>query len=168
MIQIKNKQYEIRTADPAQDLEWAYALFKLNMNPYIVKMLGEWPEKIQYEFFSEGFYTMPIQIVMHDGVRLGCYAIFEEGPRVTVQRMYMDPTWQGSGIGSWVVDKAVKLAQAVRKPLATEVLANNEPAIKFYLHKGFRILREQPCYPIIQCVILHKDTEAYYTPDMGI
>ena len=166
MNRIRNKEYEIRPADPNQDLDWAYAIFKQAIRPFIEKMIGNWPEEVEHTFFSSGLHSMPMKVVMHKGNRIGCFAIIEEEQRVTVQRMYMDPLWQGTGIGSWVIDEALKIAHTARKPLITEVLANNEPAIEFYLRKGFKKIREQPDDPIIQLVIMHGDTEPYCSPEI--
>jgi len=161
MIAVRDKEFDLRPADPKRDLDWAYGLFKQAVHGFVEELAGAWTETGAYEFFSEGFCRWPIQILMHDGAPVGFFGIIEEENRVTVQRMYLAPAWRSAGLGGWIIGEALKKAHEAQKPFETEVLVNNKPALAFYKHRGFVIVGAYDDDLIKHHVIRHRDTEAY-------
>jgi GNAT superfamily N-acetyltransferase len=164
MITVRDKEFDLRPADPKKDLDWAYGLFKQSLHDFVEELAGAWPETGAYEFFSEGFCHMPIKMLMHDGDPIGFFGIMEEEKRVTVQRMYLAPAWRGAGLGGWIIGETLKVAHRAQKPFETEVLVNNKPAMAFYEHMGFAIVGADDDGLVKLHVIRHRDTESYVLP----
>lgn len=109
-----------------------------------------------------------MHILEYEGNPVCCFSIDEEDERVTIQRVYVDENFQGSGIGSWIIDQGVALGHSARNPFTAEVLSNNHPSILFYKNSGFETV-ERETYKIAedselyldQDIIIHKDTIRY-------
>lgn len=161
--------------DPDNDLNYAYRFF---FKPGIEKSVreltrdfnraankgprdGEWPES-RYDFFKKGFSDPDMQIILHNGERVGCFCISLEKEAVILQRVYLRHDYQRQGIGQKLIAMALDTAHAQKKPLELEVLANNAAAIESYKKGGF----EQASDVIVngwnrKIIMRHKDTVQY-------
>ncbi len=161
VIKIKEHELELRAANPEQDLPYAYGLFKRLTESFVESLAGKWPEQEQYDFFRKGFSNPNVQIITQNKKPIGCFGIIEEFNRVSVQRMYVEAAWQGTGLGRWIIGQALEKARDAKKPLEAEVLTTNNPAIGFYNHIGFRVVGDYNYGWVKQHAIRHKDTELY-------
>lgn len=147
-----------RPATPA-DGEFAYGLFRRAIEPVIVAQLGAWPEDRQrHFFFTVGAYPSGhAQIVLYKGQPVGTAEFNDAGDYIWIKGLYLEEAVRGRGVGSLVIDRALALAHAARKPLQLETLKANAAAQAAFVKKGFVLQGENKYEKIFR----HRDTLAY-------
>ena len=94
-------------------------------------------------------------IVAHDEDELAAYAIvrYNSFPDCEIaasapaelQRIYVDPRWQGTGVARELIGRCTAGARAAGSDVVwLSVWVENPRAIRFYLKSGFQIIGEQP------------------------
>lgn len=66
----------------------------------------------------------------------------DEGNRINIQRLYIDPKYQRQGIGTILINKVVEAFPKAHK-IDLEVEKKNEKAISFYKKNDYKIVREK-------------------------
>ena len=180
---------EYRDVDPDRDFETAYAIFRETISPSVMALNnGVWPEEERKPFFRKGFTDDGMAMLLHNGKPIGCFCITELDlpyvseqkldlnaedaqkefagrptyKAVVLQRMYIDPAFQGKGIGKTLMNMALERARQKRLPLELEVLLGNDQAIRAYEKNGYET------YSMISSkgwnkkyLMRQKDTEQY-------
>jgi len=75
-----------------------------------------------------------LRVIEHAGARIGCIGIEHARDHVALHSVYVEPRWQGRGLGAAAV--AAVLAGAPDLPLHIEVLRDS-PAHRFWERLGF-------------------------------
>jgi len=159
---------EFTPADPRRDFEYAYGLAKRTMGWCVEELNGSWPDEWQRRFFVKAFDNPGTQLVLGSGKPVGCFCINEqEHGVVMLQRMYLEPEFQGLGIGKMIMGMALQRAHELRRPLELSVLVNNDPAIEAYMKCGFRIFGTARDGWVREYCMRHKDTELYVKNGRG-
>ena len=151
-----------RPADPVRDFAYAYDLFRRCMEGPVAALAGTWPET-QRAFFWQGFNNPDTHMILHEGKPVGCFCVTETPQAVKLQRMYIEPEFQGQGIGREILALALEKAHEARKPLELEVLITNTPAIAAYTKWGFTTFGETSYEWVREHKMRHRDTLAYAT-----
>lgn len=166
VIKLKTEwQIHTRPVRSAQDLEYAYDLFKRTMKPIVEELEGAWDEDKQRTHFEEGSTHPAMRMLTFQGKAIGCFQVKENDHNLMLRRFYIEPDMQGKGIGRKVINMALMQAHFTKKPLDLDVLENNTPAIKAYLKTGFnRLAAGDDPYVTIKpqrIHMRHEDTTRY-------
>ncbi|CAH0220065.1 GNAT family N-acetyltransferase [Roseomonas sp. CECT 9278] len=81
-----------------------------------------------------------LRVIMQDGARLGCIGMAPAADHIALHSVYVEPTFQGRGIGAAAV--AAVLDGAPGLPLRIEVLRES-PAHRFWERLGFARVGEE-------------------------
>jgi ribosomal protein S18 acetylase RimI-like enzyme len=100
----------------------------------IEKTWGKWDDEIQEKFLREDFSDPSFRGIEIGGNLVGMIQIFETKSEIRVRNIYIDPDFQGQGIGHAIFSDL----QERRKQISLEVLEINARARKFYENLGFK------------------------------
>ncbi|MDK6369623.1 MULTISPECIES: ribosomal protein S18-alanine N-acetyltransferase [Aerococcus] len=82
-----------------------------------------------------------------NGSLLGFIACREEADHLHVSNFMVDPTWQGQGLGSYLLEEARQIAQQLDlTQIQLEVRQSNTAAQAFYRARGFSRLKTRRFY----------------------
>jgi N-acetylglutamate synthase-like GNAT family acetyltransferase len=83
------------------------------------------------------------ELIEQDGDAVGCVAVTWQADHLFIEKLYISPTFQGRGIGTYILN--AKTAGAAQRGLPTRlsVLITN-PADRFYQREGFVLEAETP------------------------
>jgi GNAT superfamily N-acetyltransferase len=105
---------ELRPATPA---DWAFAQrVYFDTQRWLIETLFGWRgDDIERTKF-DGFYDeQNTKIVQIDGEDIGWLTVFCESDRVEVDSIYLEPTSQKAGLGTYLLSQIISEAQAKRK-----------------------------------------------------
>jgi ribosomal protein S18 acetylase RimI-like enzyme len=83
------------------------------------------------------------EIIGRDGETVGCIAVTWHRSFLFIDKLYIDPRFQGQGIGAIALAAKVEAAAQQGLPTKLSVLTSN-PALRFYRREGFVIESETP------------------------
>ena len=124
----------IRRAEQADMVEVArvFRISRLDALPYLPDL--HTPEE-DVEFFSEDVFAKnKVYLALADATICGFIAFNEE----FVDHLYLLPDSQGKGIGSQLLELAIKDAQSIK----LWAFQRNEAAKRFYTKHGFKVIEE--------------------------
>jgi GNAT superfamily N-acetyltransferase len=78
------------------------------------------------------------EIVELEDQPCGCVAVSWRPDHLFVEKLYIDPAYQGRGIGAFVLSAKTSLAAEQSLPTKLSVLTTN-PADRFYKREGFTL-----------------------------
>ena len=115
-------QHMIRLS-PASEKDFDF-LFNLKKSSYktILEKMGWWDDNEQRKYL---FKTIPIKktkIIIWNGKKVGCLTVSERRRDMAYETLYIDPQYQGLGIGSYVTQMLIERSKKIRKPLVFQVL----------------------------------------------
>lgn len=103
------------------------------------------PEQIQNmlaTIYTEENLTAEMQsghrfwIIYHEEVPSGFVSAYKDGDTIWIKKLYVDTFRQRHGLGSALMEHAIKAWQPARQA-SLLVNPNNTPAQNYYMHKGF-------------------------------
>ena len=124
----------------AEDYEFALHLFLLTMRPY-VQEIGVWDEQQQRANFAAQWKREEARIISIDGKDVGWLQVAELPTEIRLQKFFVSPEYQRSGIGSEVLSNLLAIWRSTGKKIVLKVLKNN-PARRFYERLGFSVVAE--------------------------
>lgn len=138
LAQVFNQDISFRKATP-EDSEWAYGFFKQSIGHIIEAQLGKWDDVAQRRFFFEydQFPTENSVIIMRHGEPVGFTEIRESDDKVWIPHIYLRDDVQRLGLGSFICEKALAVAQFIDKPLKAETLKLNTAPQAMFTKLGF-------------------------------
>lgn len=86
------------------------------------------------------------QVYEDNGIIKGFISLCDD----TVAAIFVDPKFQGQGIGQQLINNAKK----IRKKLNLTVYKSNQNSVDFYLNRGFEIVKEQICEHTGHCELM--------------
>ena len=122
------------TVRPACESDWVFLSMvqETCMRKYAESTWGKWiPEP------RENFRAETHQIIRCDGEEIGCIALIEESGTLLLEKLYILPSHQGRGVGTWLLRCIIERARTSRKSIQLRVLRVN-PAQQFYERNGFK------------------------------
>ncbi|MGJ8529534.1 GNAT family N-acetyltransferase [Maritalea sp.] len=123
------------TSATSDDLERLIALRLEAMRPSL-EHLGRFnPERARQRFVNE-FQPECTVLVFTNNDLVGCYALIPKDSALYLGHFYVQPQYQGQGIGRVMMERIITLAETDKKDMSLIVL-NESPAHRFYESYGF-------------------------------
>jgi ribosomal protein S18 acetylase RimI-like enzyme len=127
--------YVLRAASP-DDSAALYVLHRAAMGRYLEALYGPWDESVQTAFHAAWFDDARVSVIERDGTLIGVLDCTWHADRLEVNRIAIDPRYQGQGIGTAVLTEL--LAQADQRHLPTRLqVFDINPARRLYERLGF-------------------------------
>jgi GNAT superfamily N-acetyltransferase len=125
----------VRTATSA-DHAFLHALSREAYEPLAMRLFGLWDEAGQKARLEAKILQLQFRIVEFAGQPVGAISSSEHGDHVRLHEMMILPGFQGRGIGSVVLRRELRRAEAIGKPLRLHTSRLNR-AQEFYRRHGF-------------------------------
>jgi ribosomal protein S18 acetylase RimI-like enzyme len=110
------------------------------MRPYML-LLDVWDEQEQRSSFAAHWKLAEVRIISVDGNDAGWLQVTELPAEIRLQKFFILPRYQRSGIGSEVLSQLLATWRPTGKKIVLRVLKNN-PARRFYERLGFSVVAE--------------------------
>ncbi len=123
---------------------YAFDLFKRTAKDNVVAIKGHWCDESEEQTFMAGFSGEGAYIIEYNNEIVGCFCLKEQDNSYMLQRMYVEPSMQGMGLGSKILEHAKNVASKNGKFLDLEVLFTNKKAFSIYKKKGFEVIYKKP------------------------
>jgi len=127
--QVKSERYD-----------FSLHLYLLAMRPYMQE-LNVWDEQEQRSNFAAQWKLEEVRIISVDGNDVGWLQVSELPAEIRLQKFFILPQYQRSGIGSEVLSKLLATWRPTGKKIVLRVLKNN-PARRLYERFGFSVVAE--------------------------
>lgn len=124
----------------AEHYDFCLRLFLLTMRPYMQE-LNVWDDEGQRSGFAVQWKRDEVRIISVDGSDAGWLQVAELPAEIRLQKFFILPEHQRSGIGSEVLSRLLATWRPTGKKVVLRVLKNN-PARKFYERLGFSVIAE--------------------------
>lgn len=119
-----------------QDSEYLYRLSEVTMRGYVESVWGFWDDEKSRQHFDAALLNNEFQAICEAEVRVGALSWLKCDTHHQIEQLFIEPQCQNRGIGTAVVQRILKEAAAVSKPVRLRVLVSN-PAKKLYERLGF-------------------------------
>ena len=103
--------------------------------------LGVWDEQQQRASFPAQWKREEVRIISIDGNDVGWLQVAELPTEIRLQKFFVSPQYQRSGIGTEVLSKLLATWRSTEKKIVLKVLKNN-PARRLYERLGFSVIAE--------------------------
>lgn len=133
------RQIDLQQAK-AEHYDFCLHLFLLTMRPYMQE-LGAWDEQEQRSSLAAQWKLDEVRIVSVDGNDAGWLQAAELPTEIRLQKFFILPEYQRSGIGSEVLSQLLATWKPTGKKIVLRVLKNN-PARRLYERLGFSVIAE--------------------------
>jgi ribosomal protein S18 acetylase RimI-like enzyme len=122
----------------AEHYDFSLRLYLLTMRPY-VQELTVWDEHEQRASFAEQWKREEVRIISLDGKDVGWLQVAELPTEIRLQKFFVSPQYQRSGIGSEILSTLLATWRSTGKKIVLRVLKNN-PARRLYERLGFSVV----------------------------
>ena len=129
--------YRLIDASPA-DEPWLDELRRRAYADLFKATWGGWDEDRHLRHFSESMKRGHISLIVIDGTRVGMIQILDHGDAVEVAEVQIDPSHQGRGIGTRVLQEVISNATARGLGVRLSVGLKNQKTIRLYERLGFK------------------------------
>jgi ribosomal protein S18 acetylase RimI-like enzyme len=120
----------------AADSEFCFQLHKAAMGEYVQAIWG-WDEQVQRDYHNRGFAPGQWQIITVEGTDVGMLSVEYRQTETYLARIEVQPSHQGQGIGSRIVQNLLDHAAKTSLPVVLDVLVVNHRAQALYHRLGF-------------------------------
>ena len=124
----------------AEHYDFALQLYLLTMRPYMQELVV-WNEQEQRTSFAAQWKREEVRIITVDGKDAGWLQVAELPTEIRLQKFFVSPQHQRSGIGSEVLSNLLVTWRSTGKKIVLRVLKNN-PARRLYERLGFSVVAE--------------------------
>ena len=124
----------------AEHYDFALHLYLLTMRPYMQELIV-WDEQEQRASFAAQWKREEVRIISVDGKDVGWLQVADLPTEIRLQKFFVSPQYQRSGIGSEVLRNLLATWRSTRKKIVLKVLKNN-PARRLYERLGFSVVAE--------------------------
>ena len=125
----------------AEHYDFSLHLYLLTMRPY-VQELTVWDEQEQRARFAAQWKREEVRIISLDGKDVGLLQVAELPTEIRLQKFFVSPQYQRSGIGSEILSTLLATWRSTGKKIVLRVLKNN-PARRLYERLGFSVVAEE-------------------------
>jgi ribosomal protein S18 acetylase RimI-like enzyme len=136
-------QIELRPATVA-DAQFVYEVTEASMRVYVEQTFGPWVPSFQQEIIGQSFDPSTHQVIVVDGNAAGILAAPENDTHIQLEKLYLLPSFQRMGIGSYLLKHLLQTAPAKAKPVRLRVLTVNVAARRLYERFGFVVASITP------------------------
>ncbi len=129
--------FQLRLAHPSE----ASALADLRvaaMRPSL-EAIGRFDAQRARERFLNGFIAEQTRVIMIEAGVAGLVVTSERDSQIELEHLYIQPRWQGRGLGSHVLQIIFSEADSAQKPIRVGALAKS-PSNDFYQRHGFYLV----------------------------
>ncbi len=130
------RRIELRQAT-AEHYDFALQLYLQTLGPYMRELIV-WDEAEQRAIFATQWKREEVKIISVDGRDAGWLQVAELPTEIRLQKFFVSPPWQRSGIGSEVLDNLLATWRPTGKKIVLRVLKNNS-ARRLYERHGFSV-----------------------------
>ena len=116
-------------------------VYLLTMRPY-VQELTVWDEQKQRTSFAAQWKLEEVRIISVDGTDVGWLQVAELPTEIRLQKFFVSPQYQRSGIGSEILSNLLATWRSTGKKIVLRVLKTN-PARRLYERLGFSVVAEE-------------------------
>lgn len=92
--------------------------------------------------FRAGYDPASLRLILRGGACIGCVALRPAADALWLEHFYLEPAWQGRGIGGAVLRRLLDEADAAGRPVRLGVLRGSRAA-RLYERHGFRFTHEE-------------------------
>jgi GNAT superfamily N-acetyltransferase len=139
---MKDGDIQLRVATEA-DAEFIYRAVETTMRGYVEKIWGSFSEEYNRKQIADTIQKANYSIVQYRGEKIGALSVERHPTHIQLEQIYVLPSHQNRGIGTYLIRELVREAKAIQKPLRLRVLTVN-PARKLYEREGFRVMSATP------------------------
>ena len=133
-------QFSLRAATAADAL-WIAELRAVVLREDLER-LGRYDSVRVRQRFLDGFDPELTQLILVTGEVVGSIAVRPARDGQWIEHFYLDPVWQGRGLGGAVLSESMR-RHADERPFRLNVLAGS-PAQRLYLRHGFTVESQDP------------------------
>jgi GNAT superfamily N-acetyltransferase len=133
--------WELRPAEDA-DVELIAELRAVTMRPDLERIGRFDPDRVRQRL-RNGFAAEHTWVIEVEGEFGGCIALRPDIDAHWLEHFYLDPRWQGKGIGSAVLSKLLERCDREHLVVRVNVL-HGSPAQRLYERHGFTVVTENP------------------------
>ena len=133
---------QLREANPS-DAEFIYRVVETTMRAYVEQIWGSFSEDYNRKNIAGSITARIYSIIRFDGQDIGALAVERQSTHIQLTQMYILPSHQNRGIGTWLVRELAREAKESGKPLRLRVLSVN-PARRLYEREGFQVTSTTP------------------------
>jgi ribosomal protein S18 acetylase RimI-like enzyme len=137
--------------DPSRDIELRPAreddygflldLHRASMREYVSAVWG-WDDNFQAKYFREHFKPQRLRVIELDRRAVGVIGLEMDPDRLYIGPFEVLPSMQSRGVGTSVLNEAIRLAMEAGVPAELDVLHVNTRAIRLYQRAGLRVVGE--------------------------
>jgi GNAT superfamily N-acetyltransferase len=127
----------------ASDADFIYQVVETTMRAYVEQIWGSFSEEYNRKNIAESIAAGIYSIIRFDGQEIGALAVERHSTHIQLTQMYIRPSHQNRGIGTWLVRELAREAKESGRPLRLRVLSVN-PARRLYEREGFRVISTTP------------------------
>lgn len=138
-IGVPHPRFSLVAADE-DDFEALQALRMAAMRESLERV-GRFDPQRARERLSRGFEPSQTRKIRLDGAMVGFVVVLDQPPGLLLDHLYIHPAAQGLGMGSWVLQRVLEIADARGVAIALTALKHSA-ANRFYLRHGFVLQRE--------------------------
>ena len=120
----------------AADTDFSFRLHRATMRAYVAPIWG-WDDDAQQALHNQRFDPATTRIITVDGVDAGILVTEQRPTELYLERIAVDPSHQGDGVGSRVIQGLLTEAAGQGKTMVLEVLTTNPRAEALYHRLGF-------------------------------
>ena len=120
----------------AADTDFSFRLHRATMRHYVGPIWG-WDDDVQKALHNRRFDPATARIITVDGVDAGILVTEQRPTELYLERIAIDPSHQGDGIGSRVIRDLLTEAAEQGRTMVLEVLTTNPRAEALYRRLGF-------------------------------
>ena len=131
-------RYSRRPVVPDQDRDFLWELKVVTMKKHIEATHG-WDVPLAREFLERTM--LGAELILVDGEPAGIFKVVDKGDHIYLAELGLRPEHQGRGLGGRILEDATLAAAEKELPLRLQCLKVN-PAHRFYVHYGFRVIGE--------------------------
>jgi N-acetylglutamate synthase-like GNAT family acetyltransferase len=140
-MQSSQTKFTIRDARKS-DVSFIVDLIESTFKDCIILTHGTWNKQDQYNSWERDLNTDYHKIIEVERKPIGLFAKSENNSKIVLDLVFILPEYQGSGIGSNILQSLISEAQEASKSLSLKVLKSNAKAKQFYEQKGFLVVKE--------------------------
>jgi GNAT superfamily N-acetyltransferase len=119
----------------------AFAALRILAMRESLERIGRFDPQRARERFLSGFVPEFTRHILVDGLRAGLVVVKPDDEGLVLDHLYVDPHYQGRGVGAAVLAEVFAEADRQRKPLRVTALRGSD-SNRFYVRHGFTLVRE--------------------------
>ena len=123
------------------DYDFIWRVASTTMREYVHAIWG-WDDDWQEQRFRAKFEASRWQVITVEGQSVGVMSVGRHASSISLDYLYLLPSFQGHGIGSTVVRRLIAEAHSQGVPLTLDVLRSNPNALRLYERLGLRVVIE--------------------------